>query len=63
VPSIVDNRCFKRILYEVLDHDPTHDDIRQFFKRFKMILERRERRLPGITTDASPLYPMEVPKP
>lgn len=60
VLSIVDNRCFKRILYEVLDHDPTHDDIRQFFKRFKMILERRELRLFGITTDASPLYPKPI---
>ena len=27
--SAVDNRCYKRILYDVLDHDPTHDDIRQ----------------------------------
>lgn len=26
--SAVDNRCDKRILYEVLDHDPNHDDIR-----------------------------------
>jgi hypothetical protein len=60
VLSIVDNRCFKRTLYEVLDHDPTHDDIRQFFKRFKMILERRELRLFGITTDASPLYPKPI---
>jgi hypothetical protein len=60
VLSIVDNRCFKRILYEVLDHDPTHDDIRPFFKRFKMILECRELRLFGITTDASPLYPKPI---
>jgi hypothetical protein len=60
VLSIVDNRCFKRILYEVLDHDPTHDDIRQFFKPFKMILERRGLRLFGITTDASPLYPKPI---
>ena len=26
--SAVDNRCYKRILYDVLDHDPTHEDIR-----------------------------------
>ena len=25
--SAVDNRCDKRILSDVLDHDPTHDDI------------------------------------
>jgi len=27
VLSAVDNRQYKRILYEVLDHDPCHDDI------------------------------------
>jgi hypothetical protein len=26
--SAVDNRRYKRILYDVLDHDPTHEDIR-----------------------------------
>jgi len=31
--SVVDNRRYKRLLYEVLDHDPTHDDIRAFLKR------------------------------
>jgi hypothetical protein len=60
VLSSVDNRRFKRLLYEVLDHDPTHDDIRQFFMRFKVILESRELRLQGITTDASPLYPKPI---
>ena len=27
VLSVVDNRQYKRMLYEVLDHDPNHDDI------------------------------------
>ena len=27
VLSIVDNRAFKRLCYEVLDHDPTHPNI------------------------------------
>jgi hypothetical protein len=27
VLSVVDNRQYKRLLYEVLDHDPNHDDI------------------------------------
>jgi hypothetical protein len=27
VLSIVDNRTFKRLLYQVLDHDPEHQDI------------------------------------
>lgn len=57
VLSIVDNHTFRRIAYEVLDHDPNHEDIRRFFRRFKSILEARGLTLKGITTDASPLYP------
>lgn len=60
VLSIVDNRTFRRILYDVLDHDPTGDDIRRFFRRFKAILESRDLRLAGITTDASQLYPTPI---
>src|SRR2546425_6261552 len=33
--SAVDNRGYKRILSEVLDHDPTHEDIRAFLGRLK----------------------------
>lgn len=58
--SIVDNHTFKRILYEVLDHDPSHDDMRAFFRLFKDILEARELPLAGITTDGSPLYPVPI---
>ena len=57
VLSIVDNHTFRRLAYEVLDHDPNHEDIRRFFRRFKRILEARGLTLKGITTDASPLYP------
>jgi hypothetical protein len=60
VLSIVDNHTFKRVLYEVLDHDPTHDDIRGFFRRFKAILDARKLTLLGITTDGSPLYPVPI---
>jgi hypothetical protein len=60
VLSIVDNRTFRRLIYEVLDHDPTHEDIRRFFGRFKAILEARGLTLYGITTDASPLYPVPI---
>jgi hypothetical protein len=60
VLSIVDNRRFRRLLYEVLDHDPTHEDIRRFFRRFKVVLEARGLILYGITTDASPLYPTPI---
>jgi len=56
----VDNRTFKRLLYEVLDHDPTHEDIRRFFGRFQRELEARGLTLQGITTDGSALYPEPI---
>jgi transposase len=60
VLSIVDNHTFKRIAYRVLDHDPTHDDIRAFFQAFQASLEQRHLVLRGITTDASALYPVPI---
>jgi len=60
VLSIVDNHTFKRLVYEVLDHDPSHDDIRRFFRRFQALLQARGLTLAGITTDASPLYPVPI---
>lgn len=57
VLSIVDNRTFKRLLYQVLDHDPDHKDITKFFQRFRLALRLRSLALRGVTTDASPLYP------
>ena len=58
--SLVDNRTFKRVLYRVLDHDPDHKDILYFVCRFKDILIQRDLTLKGITTDASPLYPLPL---
>src|SRR3954470_3472278 len=55
--SAVDNRHYKRILYDVLDHDPPHDDIRTFLGRLKTALTARALTLVGITTDGSALYP------
>jgi hypothetical protein len=55
--SAVDNRRYKRLLYEVWDHDPTHDDIRTFLGRLKTALTARALTLVGITTDGSALYP------
>jgi hypothetical protein len=55
--SVVDNRRYKRILYEVLDHAPTHDDIRAFLKRLHTALQARHLALLGVTTDGSALYP------
>ena len=60
VLSIVDNRNFKRLIYEVLNHDPTHEDIIRFFKRFHGELEARGLTLQGVTTDGSPLYPLPI---
>jgi hypothetical protein len=40
-----------------LDHDPTHDDIREFFTAFRNALRVRGLALRGVTTDGSPLYP------
>ena len=57
VLSIVDNRAFKRLVYEVLDHDPQHEDIRRFLRRFREKLDARGLKVRGVTTDASALYP------
>ncbi len=55
--SVVYNRCYKRILYDVLDHDPTHGDIRAFLRRLHTALSARNLSLLGVTTDGSALYP------
>src|SRR6266849_9831858 len=55
--SAVDNRRYKRLLYDVLDHDPDHEDIRAFLGRLKTALAARDLTLRGITTDGSALYP------
>lgn len=57
VLSIVDNHRFRRLLYEVLDHNPTHEDMVRFFRRFRQVLDARGLELLGVTTDGSPLYP------
>jgi len=60
VLSIVDNRTFRRITFEVLDHDPTHADMERFFRRFQSLLAERGLELKGITTDGSNLYPEPI---
>lgn len=57
VLSIVDNHTFKRLLYQVLDHDPDHPDITAFLRRFQGAIAKHGLTLKGVTTDASPLYP------
>jgi hypothetical protein len=55
--SAVDNRRYKRILYDVLDHEPTHEDIRALLGRLKTALTARDLPLCGFTTDGSALSP------
>jgi hypothetical protein len=60
VLSLVDNRTFKRLAYQVLDHDPTHADVTAFFVRFQASLRQRDLQVRAITTDGSPLYPQPI---
>jgi hypothetical protein len=57
---IVDNHKFNRLYYEVLDHNPTNEDMIAFFRRFKRMLDTRDLTVKGITTDGSPLYPEPI---
>lgn len=58
--SAVDSRRQRRLLYEVLDHDPEHEDMRRFFQRLKDAIGSRGGAVCGITTDGSPLYPQPI---
>jgi hypothetical protein len=55
--SAVDNRGDKRILSDVSDHAPTHEDIRGFLGRLKTALAARDLTLLGVTTDGAARYP------
>ena len=59
--SVVDARQQRRLRYEVLDHDPTRFDILLFLARLQEQLTARGLTALGITTDASPLYPLPIP--
>ncbi len=60
--SIVDNRTFKRVFYQVLERDqaPTQEIVAAFFGRFQAALQTRGLRVAGITTDGSDLYPPAI---
>ena len=60
VLSVVDNRQYKRMLYEVLDHDPCHEDSEAFLGRLQRALAERHLVLQGSTTDGSALYPEPI---
>jgi hypothetical protein len=55
--SVVDNRRYNRLACAVLDHDPTHPDLRAFLTQVKGQLDQRGLAVRGLTTDGSPLYP------
>jgi hypothetical protein len=58
--SAVDARQQRRLLYEVLDHDPTQVDILLFLACLHDHLRGRGHTVLGITTDGSPLYPRPI---
>jgi Transposase len=60
VLSAVDAPNQRRLSYEVLDHDPTREDVLFFLARLKGEISRRGGAVAGITTDGSPLYPLPV---
>src|SRR5262249_39576584 len=60
VLSAVDARRQRRLLYEVLDHDPTQVDILYFLARLNDQIRAHGQAVRGITTDASPLYPRPI---
>jgi hypothetical protein len=60
VLSIVDNRTFKRLFYQVLQATPTQADMIAFFQNFHQALQVRQLTVRGITTDGSPLYPAAI---
>ena len=57
--AAVDNRRYQRILYEVLDHDPNHDDIRAFLGRLKNALQARNLRCEA----SPPMARLSIPSP
>jgi hypothetical protein len=58
VLSAVDPRRQRRLLCEVLDHDPTRADVLYFFARLNDAIVARGGVVVGLTTDGSPLYPL-----
>jgi hypothetical protein len=60
VLSAVDARHQRRLLYEVLDHDPTRVDLLYFLARLHEHIRAHGHTVLGITTDGSPLYPQPI---
>jgi hypothetical protein len=62
VLSVVDNRTFRRLAYDVLPpgRDPTCRDVRRLLARVRGALDARGLAVAGVTTDGSDLYPGPV---
>jgi len=60
VLSIVDTHSFKRLAYQVLDHDATQADVLAFFQRFRVALDGRGLTVRAITTDGASCYPPAI---
>jgi len=60
VLSAVDARHQRRLLCEVLDHDPTQVDVLWFLARLNAQITARGHTVLGITTDGSSLYPQPI---
>ena len=59
---IVDNRKFRRLAYQVLDRNPTKQDVEALFRRFRAVCDARGLSVRGVTTDGSELYPEPIAK-
>jgi hypothetical protein len=57
VLSAVDSPNQRRLLFEVLDHDPDHAAVRRFLGRLRSAVTARGGVVRGVTTDGSALYP------
>ena len=55
--SAVEKRRDQRLRYDVLEHDPTHEDIRALRRRLPTALTRRALTLVGLTTAGSARSP------
>jgi hypothetical protein len=60
VLSAVDSPNQRRLLYEVREHDPSHDDSRGFRARLQSAIAARGGVVRRITTDGSALYPQPL---
>ncbi len=61
VLSIADSRSFKRLYYQVLDHDATQADVLAFFQRFRAVLDARGLVVHAIITDGASCYLPAIP--